>query len=82
MSEHQLATDLISRLVTHNDIVGNPMKVDGNICIIPVSNFNFSEITLYTVEVSDEKPKITKEEKVTEKEQIDEIIMKCFGPVQ
>ncbi|HNZ86778.1 MAG TPA: hypothetical protein PLD95_04270 [bacterium] len=75
---HQKATELISRAVTHNDFVGNPTKTNEDMCIIPVANFNFSEITLYTVEMINGKPKITEEEQIVDKQQIDEIIKKCF----
>lgn len=78
MEFQQVATDLVSRIITHNDMVGNPTEADVNMCVVPVANFNFSEITLYTVEMVDEKPKITNQKKVVEKQKIDEITMKAF----
>jgi len=75
---HQAAIDLVSRMVTHNDMVGNPTETNDSVCVVPVANFNFSEITMFTVEVVDEKLKITKEEKVVEKSKIDEITIKAF----
>ena len=77
---HQAANDLISRMISHNDIVGNPLETDDKKCIIPVANFNFSEIILYTVEAVDDKLKITEKEKVVEQQKIDNLTIRAFKP--
>ncbi|MDD4290074.1 MAG: hypothetical protein PHH83_02230 [Patescibacteria group bacterium] len=76
---HQTATDIVSRVVAHTDIVGNPMGVEKTICVIPVANFNFSEITLYTVEIKKGRPTITRQERVVEREKINTIKLEAFN---
>ncbi len=76
---HQSATDLVSRIIAHDEIIGNPLETSDNTCIIPVAKFNYTEITLYTVEVDNEDAKVIKKEKETNKDKILEIIKKSFS---
>lgn len=57
----------------HDYIVLNSTETTEKKCIVPVATLNYKEIVLCTVVLVDEKPQITEQKTITDKDEINKI---------